>query len=153
MTTRNALVVIGSVVVATLGWGIDGRAGSEPTTRAPDVRVYRFGGIPKKIGYTLLKRITVPRGKCFHITHTMALAERHSGGLPDAGEFTVMVGDLAQSSLESGNGIAYQGQGMRDVTLRAGQSVDLGYWLRRGKNPTLYYYGVSLYATIYDCHN
>ena len=120
---------------------------------APDQVWLKYGGNPKRTGYTLLKRYTVPAGFCLKVVHTNALAEKHSPpqAQVDAGEFTVMVGDIAQSSLETNNGIAYQGQGARNVTLLPRQKVDLGIWLRRGKDPALYYYAVSMVGTRYRC--
>lgn len=151
MSTRGTLTLIALVTAAALGLGMKAMASAGQIEMAPDMRVYQYGGTPQGTGYTRLKRIVVPRRKCLRITHTNALAERHSGGLPDAGEFTVMVGDVAQSSLESNNGIAYQGQGIRNVVFLPGQSLEIGYWLRPGKNPVLYYYAVSAYGELYDC--
>ena len=61
------------------------------------------------------------------------------------------IGDIAQSSLESNNGIGYQGQGERNVTMLPGQTVELGYYLRPPKNPALYYYAASMFGSLYRC--
>jgi hypothetical protein len=150
-----ALAVIALLAAATSGLAFTAARGK--VAAAPDARWWQYRGSPKKTGYTLLKRVTVPRSHCLKVVHTNVLAEKHSppsiAGVPhtDAGEFTVMVGDIAQSSLETDNGIAYQGQGPRNVTLLPGQTADIGIWLRPGKDPRLYYYAVTMVGERFRC--
>jgi hypothetical protein len=153
VTGTIALIAILAAAASGLAFSV----AQDNAVSAPDVRWWRYGGTPTKAGYTLIKRVTVPQGHCLRIVHTNALAEKHSpaseSGVPhtDAGEFTVMVGDIAQSSLETDNGIAYQGQGERNVTLLPGQTASIGIWLRPGKDPALYYYAVSMAGEMYRC--
>lgn len=151
MRHPSAVTSIGVLLVlVTAAAGLGMKAGSR-ISAAPNSKVYVVKGKPKKVGYMRVHRIVVPPGKCLRVTNTNVLAERHSGGMPDAGEFTVMVGDIGESSLETGNGVAYQGSGMRNVTLLPGQRLDIGYWLRVGRDAKNYFYSVSVRGTMFRC--
>ncbi|HXI67469.1 MAG TPA: hypothetical protein VNH41_05990 [Steroidobacteraceae bacterium] len=149
LTTTLVVIVVLATATGALAW----KAAGTHSVAAPKTVWLQYGGNPKHTGYTLLKHYVVPAGYCLHITGTNALAEKHHDTHDvDAGEWTVMVGDIAQSSLETNDGIAYQGQGMRNVTVLPGTGIDIGIYLRPEKDPALYYYAVSMMGNLYRCH-
>ena len=129
---------------------------------------FGFEGNPRKYEGQTLGRHAVPPGRTWRITNATVMMERHHGGpYAVAGEWTGWVGAVTSvgrvaisiSSLDNGRGIALQGQGPVDVTLRAGEELRVSIWLRPytstasgarvATDPGNYYYTIG--ASGLDC--
>lgn len=144
--TRLLLAAIALVFMV----GDAGSAGTGCTARH-----IAYRGKPPAVGHTVAGLHIVPAGHHWVVSNVSLLAERHSNGTAEAGEFTSILAvgadrvTVAQSSLDAGSGIALQGQGATQVLLEAGTRVEFSVWLRDGKNPENYFYDLS--ASFKDC--
>jgi hypothetical protein len=150
---RLAVAAAGLTAVAAVGAPSVVAGEKSAPVLAPRVQRWDYTGKPRHAGETILVIVRIPAGECLRVVNVVALAEKHSGSRPAfGGEFTVMMGDFAQASLDTGSRIAYE-QGERDVVWGPRKSFPLAIWLRRGENPALFYYSVAMTGEWFACRS
>jgi hypothetical protein len=149
---RAALVLVAALTLAAGAVAIAAPTKQPANGGPPKIVQFFKHGHPKRLnGYTIPLG-SVPQGKTWTIKHVELVVEKHTGVVPYGGEFTISLflngTPIKDSSLETGNRVAFQGQGAVDITLPPRAKLSVFVWLGTSialdYNLGYYYFGASV---------
>lgn len=120
-------------------------------------RHFAYNGPPDGRNLQIYADLDVPEGRTWRVTNASILVEEHLGPPIQAGEFTAALSVIdngqriviGESSLETDNGVNYQGQGIKNVVLDHGTSLEFLTYLNPNRDAPHYFFNIS--ASVRDC--